>query len=167
MASIMEVARENDLEGLPEIIIKQSKILENFNKNRPQGKQVSSQWLGQKIKGMSIPHRTSKGRSEIILSFSKYWSFLEQYGLMGRDSTTGNENTTQSLSGQTRSSQGETGWVGMGRVSGDPWQVIDSPPPLSDENIVYHDEMEERAAILEYDGELSREEAERIAQESK
>jgi hypothetical protein len=163
MASIMEVAREKNLEGLPEIIIKTSEILENFNKNRPDDKHVNPQWFGQKIKSMSIPHRTVKGRSEIILQIRSYWTLLDQYGLIGRDLIADNGNPTQTLPVQTSTNQGATGCVGIDRVSPEPWEegYKSTQPPDHDEN--YDEEYEERAAIMEYEGGLCREEAEREA----
>ena len=56
-------------------------IHHKFNEGRPIDKHVSPQWIGTKLKSLSLRHRTINGRSEIILSPTEYKTLLSQYGL--------------------------------------------------------------------------------------
>jgi hypothetical protein len=82
---IKDISAEQGLEGLEKWTIKTSDILKKFNEDQPVDKHVKSQWIGKKLKSLSLRHRTVKGRSEILLSFYEYWAIVEQYGCSGRD----------------------------------------------------------------------------------
>lgn len=160
---VKDLSAEQNLEGLPEWTLKISDILKKYNEDRPADKHVNSIWIGKKLKSLSLRHRTVNGRSEIILSSSEYWTIIEQYGCIGRDKASYTANPTDSLPEQTLLSQGLARVVGSGRVSPEPWEDGYVASPRSDDDIIYPDEWEERAAIMEYEAGLTREEAEREA----
>ena len=77
---IRELTGEQGCEGLTEWTLKASDILRKFNENRPEDRKVSGQWIGKKLKSMSLAHRTVNGRSEILLTRQDYQALLDQYG---------------------------------------------------------------------------------------
>jgi len=94
---IKDISAEKGLEELPDWQIRTSDILLKFNEGRPVDKYVSSQWIGKKLKSLSLRHRTVNGRSEILLESKEYWSLMEQYGCARRDSKADDDNSDETL----------------------------------------------------------------------
>jgi hypothetical protein len=159
---IKDLSAEQGLEGLAEWTIKTSDILRKFNEGRTDDKHVSPQWIGKKLKSLSLRHRTVNGRSEIVLSSGEYWTIISQYGYFSRKLALDSANPTETLPDKPLSLQDVAGVVGSSRECADPWEEGHEPTLFSDSDVNY-DEYEERAAIMEFDGGLSREEAEREA----
>ncbi|RII27755.1 MAG: hypothetical protein CXR31_05880 [Geobacter sp.] len=157
---IKDLSAEKGLEGLQEWTLKTSDILQKFNGERPADKYVSAQWIGKKLKTLSLRHRTVNGRSEIILTFDDYWTLIEQYGVSGRDSGNHKNHPNETLPIRTKQYQGDTGVVGSSRVSAGPWQEKELIESLSTEE---QEEFDERVAILIADGRLMPEDAEEEA----
>jgi len=129
--------------------IKTAKIHKAFNEDRAEDHHVSAQWIGKKLKSMSLRHRTVNGRSEILLSRQEYQTLLEQYGGDGWESA----NPTETLPEKTTEIQMDAGVVGSGRVSA---QVREYP--RDDQEL-----FEEKAACLQFEAGMTRQEAEQEA----
>ena len=114
VAIIREITAEEGLERFTDINIKASSIVKHLNEGKPQDKQYTPQWVGRKLKCMSIHHRTVNGRSEIVLTRKEYKTLLGQYGFASRDSS----NPTETLPDKTERIQHDMHVVGSGRVSG-------------------------------------------------
>jgi len=114
---IKDLSAENGLEELSVWTLRTSEIVRKYNDGRPADKHVSPQWIGIKLKSLSLRHRTVNGRSEIILTSKEYRILIEQYGFNCRDSKTHMANPTETLPEQTLYLPGITGVVGSGRVS--------------------------------------------------
>jgi len=110
VAVIRELTEEKNLSICTEWEIKVSEIHRQFNKERPAEHQVSSPWLGKKLKSMSLRNRTVNGRSEIQLNRHEYTILLEQYGA--------NPLPTNPLPEKSELLQDGTGVVGSCRESG-------------------------------------------------
>jgi hypothetical protein len=162
---IRELSVVEESKDLPEWSIKHSEIVNLFNKNRPIEKQVSSGSVGMRLRSMSIRHKQVDGRSHIILTKEEYWTLLNEYGIFTRNIIL-KEPPTNSLPGNNSLLQNVMGLVGTGRDSSGTREEGDKCPKLSDHDETDNEEYEERAAIMEYDVGLSREEAERQALES-
>ena len=69
--------------GLPaDCIVETSKLLDLLNAGKSQGKLMSSQYLGLKLKAMGIStKKTSGGKSHMILKKSEFDLMKSQYGL--------------------------------------------------------------------------------------
>ena len=160
---LRELTGEQGCEELPEWTLKMSDILHKFNEDRPEDKHVSPQWLGRKLKSMSLRHRTVQGRSEICLVASEYLTLLDQYGVFGRELQEDGGNPTETLPKKDMEYPIDTGVVGSSRVSPEPWGEVyeTAPGPWEDED--RRDFYEEKAAIFEFEEGLSREEAEQEA----
>jgi len=87
VAIIRDITAEEGLYRFADINIKTSAILKILNEDRPADKQITPQWIGRKLKSMSIRHRTINGRAEIVLTISEYKTLLDQYGFGSRDIT--------------------------------------------------------------------------------
>jgi len=149
---IRELTGEQGYQDLPEWTLKTADILRKFNEDRPEDRHVSAQWIGRKLKSMSLRHRTVNGRSEICLMASEYLTILDQYGCISRESTVEEPNPTQTLPEKKQQSFDVMGVVGSSRVSGQTW-----------EDEAWQEYFEERAAILQFDYGMSRMDAEREA----
>ena len=114
---IKDLSAENGLEELSVWTLRTSERVRKYNDGRPADKHVSPQWIGIKLKSLSLRHRTVNGRSEIILTSKEYRILIEQYGFNCRDSKTHMANPTETLPEQTLYLPGITGVVGSGRVS--------------------------------------------------
>ena len=127
---IKDLSAEQGLESLPEWTIKTSDILMKFNQDRPTDKHVSSQWMGKKLKSLSLRHRTVNGRSEIILKSGDYYTLLFQYGFHVKKIPMTIENPTETLPEEKLSFQLDAGVVGSSRDSLKPWEEKRDGLPL-------------------------------------
>lgn len=157
VAIIREITAEEGLERFTDISIKTSNILKKLNEERSADKQITPQWLGRKLKSMSIRHRTINGRSEIVLTTSEYNTLLDQYGFGSRDTS----NPTETLPDKTEQIRHDTQVVGSGRV------LQQTPAKKSgfnspEEKEVYLDRIKE----LKETGGMTRDEMEQNAQET-
>lgn len=157
---VKDLSAEQGLEGLPEWTVKTIDILRKFNEERPADKHVTAQWIGKKLKSLSLRHRTINGRSEIILTFDEYWTIIKQYGCISSESNETTKTPTETLPVKTESSQDSTGVVGRSRVSAGPWKEKEFIESLSPEE---QEECAERVAIMIADGRLMPEDAEEEA----
>lgn len=98
VAVIKEITDEGGLDRFADWYIRTSEILKKLNDDMPDDKHYSPQWVGKKLKSMSIRHRTVIGRSEIQLTIREYTTLLEQYGFSSRES--GNPTDTLHDKGQ-------------------------------------------------------------------
>lgn len=152
VAIIREITDEQALDRCADWYIRTSEIVRRFNEDRPDDKHVSPQWIGKKLKSMSIRHRTVIGRSEIQLTIREYTTLLDQYGFNRRES----QNPTETLQGKEQHIQSDTTDVGSSRVSE---QVHTSTFNNPEEREIYY----ERLNIMLHDGEATRDEAEQGA----
>ena len=149
VAIIQELTGQKGAERFAEWSIKVSDILRAFNENRTEDRHVTPQWIGRKLKSMSLTHRAVQGRSEILLSSQEYRTLLEQYGCGPRTSTLPN----QTLPGRTPGYQLDTGIVGSCRVSVDGLEISGTD----------RERFLDLADALESQAGLSRRDAERLA----
>lgn len=94
---IKEITDENNSANYREWSIKVNAIRNKFNEGRADDKQVSPQWIGKRLKSMSLNNRHINGYSEILLTQQEYTTLLEQYGLAGRESKQGSQLSNNSL----------------------------------------------------------------------
>jgi hypothetical protein len=85
VAIIKEIIDEQGGDCFVAWYIRTSEIVRKLNKDRPDDKKLSPQWVGRKLKSMSIQHRTVNGRSEIQLTAKEYATLLDQYGFVRRE----------------------------------------------------------------------------------
>ena len=156
VAIIREITAEEGLDRFIAINIKISSILKNPNEARSADKQISPQWIGRKLKSMSIRHRTINGRSEIVLNTSEYKTLLDQYGFGSREST----NPTETLPDKIEQIQHDAHPVGSGRVS-EQTPAKKSTFSNPEEMTVYLTRMKE----LKEKGGMNRDQMERQAEE--
>ncbi|RLB71835.1 MAG: hypothetical protein DRH07_05855 [Deltaproteobacteria bacterium] len=149
VAIIKELTGQQGTGQFMEWTIKVADIRRAFNENRAEDHHVSPQWIGKKLKSMSLKHRTVQGRSEIILTSQEYQTLLEQYGCKTSDLSF----PPQTLPEKPVEYQPDTGMVGSCRVSQDDWQVT----PEDQERF------EDLVEALELQGGLSHQEATRLA----
>ena len=157
VAIIKKITDEQGLDCLINWHIRTSEIVQKINEDRPDDKHLSPQWVGRKLKSMSIRHRTVTGRSEIQLTAKEYTTLLDQYGFTRRESAI----PTETLQEKNKQNQDDMGVVGSGRVSGQaPAEsfTLDGP----EEQNVYLLELN----ALEQAGGKSREEMKMLAQEA-
>jgi len=107
---IQEITEEQNLAACTEWEIRTAEILKRYNEDRPVENKVKPQWIGKRLKKMSLRNRSVNGRSEIQLDSHEYQVLLEQYGLKA--------NPTNSLPRNNQSFQNDKGVVGSGRESG-------------------------------------------------
>ena len=157
VAIIREISAEEGLDSFVDWYIKTSAILKKFNEDRPDDKHVSPQWIGRKLKSMSLGHRTVEGRSEIHLTAREYATLLEQYCLARRESP----NPTETLQDKTQYIQQDMDVVGISRVSEQtPVKSFTFNNP--EEKEVYYARLNE----LKEHGGMTRTGIERLAQET-
>ncbi len=156
VAILRELTDATDSSQFTEWHIKTIDVHYKFNEGRPLDRHVSPQWIGTKLKSLSLRHRTVNGRSEIILTPTEYKTLLNQYGLALPPQT-------DSLPKESHNQQDFAGEVGSSRGLPEPWDEDYQDTGQYSEKP--ETEEEERAAIREYDGGMSREEAERKAYE--
>ncbi|MDD5759658.1 MAG: hypothetical protein PHI06_11330, partial [Desulfobulbaceae bacterium] len=123
VAIIKKISEEQGDDGLISWSIDTSGIVKRINEDRPDDKQLSPQWVGKKLKSMSIRHKTVTGRSKIQLNANEYTTLLDQYGFVSRESA----NPTETLQEKNQHNQYDMGVVGSSRVSGQA-QANDDPP---------------------------------------
>lgn len=85
VAIIKAIIDEQGGDGFEAWYIRTSQIVQKINEDRPDDKHLSPQWVGRKLKSMSIQHRTVNGRSEIELTAKDYKTLLSQYGFLSRE----------------------------------------------------------------------------------
>jgi hypothetical protein len=152
---IKEITDEQALDRCADWYIRTSEIVKRFNEDRPDDKHVSPQWIGKKLKSMSIRHRTVIGRSEIQLTIREYTTLLDQYGFNSRES----EQPTNTLQDKEEHIQIDTSDVGSCRVSGQGRaSTFNSPEEVE----IYFEELDRLKAA----GGIPREEMERLAREA-
>lgn len=150
---IHELSKEKGLCELLEWPLKTSEITDRFNENRPADRCVSPAWMGNKLTSLSLRKRQVNGRSEYIITHRDYKTLTAQYGIIHSEvypQIVLSQVATSSdrpLPEKDLSIQDVTQQVGVSRG-------------LRSEGNPENYELEERAAIMEYEGGLSREEAE-------
>jgi hypothetical protein len=87
VAIIKEITDENGLDRCAEWSIKTSEIRSRYNQGKPENKSVYPQWIGKRLKSMSLRKRDVHGCSEIIITSAEYALILKQYGFSGRESS--------------------------------------------------------------------------------
>ena len=97
VAIIKEITDEDGLDQFGEWNIKISDIRTRFNQGRPEDRQVSPQWIGKRLKSMSLRSRIVHGYSEIMMTLPEYEMLLKQYGYLGRESDSEPSKPTNSL----------------------------------------------------------------------
>jgi hypothetical protein len=80
VAIIKEITDEDGLDRYTEWSIKTSDIRAKYNEGKPEDRQVTPQWIGKRLKRMSLHNRIVHGYSEIIITASEYALLLRQYG---------------------------------------------------------------------------------------
>jgi len=133
-----------------EWVIKTQKILDDLNFDRSEGKKLTPQYLGKKLKAMGLHTRHVHGYSEVILNRTDYRTHLGQFGIIdspispetlplsttlidqgistactGRESVESGETSTKSLPPESIGIKGSGSLVESGRVfSGDEGEII-------------------------------------------
>lgn len=115
VAILWDLTEERGLSSYTEWTIKTRDILRKFNEGRPVDHHVNPQWIGKKLKSMSLRHRTVHGLSEIILTPGEYATIMAQYGL-GRESSDNEMTGCKTLPENVELFQDDKGVVGSGRV---------------------------------------------------
>jgi len=154
VAIIKEITDENDLEGSMEWSIKTSDIRTKFNKDRPADKHVSPQWIGKRLKSMSLKSRSVHGYAELKITSQEYETLLRQYGYAGRELS----KPTNSLPEKDEEYQARSGVVGSGRECGHDHPSFNSP-----EEREFYDE---KLQTLKEEGGRSNNEIELLAHEA-
>jgi hypothetical protein len=156
VAIIKEISSELALDHYGEWSINISEILTKYNKDRPQDRQVSSQWIGKRLKSMSFRNRMVQGHSQIKLTSEEYAMILKQYGYIGRESSKSND----SLPEKGEQEHNVLRVVESGRESAHVlgWPAFNSPA----EREFY----EEKLEALKKEGGRSEEETARLASEA-
>ncbi len=80
VAVIKEITDEDRLYRFVEWRIRTSDIRDRFNQGRTPDRHVSPQWIGKRLKSMSLRNRSVHGYSEIVMTPSEYAMLLKQYG---------------------------------------------------------------------------------------
>ncbi len=78
---IIEIIEKLSPEGEREWEITTSKVLEELNSGRPEGRKCSPQWLGKKLKSLGFHKRISHGHSVLTIKRDELETLLYQYGL--------------------------------------------------------------------------------------
>ena len=86
VAIIKEITDENGFDQYVEWSVRISNIRKIFNEGKPEDRHVSPQWIGKRLKSMSLRTRMIHGHSELRLTPEEYATLLEQYGHGGRES---------------------------------------------------------------------------------
>ncbi len=154
VAIIKEITDENNLSGFLEWTITINEIRTRFNQGRPEDKHVSPQWIGMRLKKMSLKSRSIHGYSEIIITSQEYKTLLEQYGYAGRELS----KPTNCLPEKDEEYQEYLGVVGSGRQSAHRYPPFNSP-----EEREFYDET---VQTLQEEGGRSDDEIELMAREA-
>jgi len=123
VAIIKEITDENGLGDFLEWTIKTNEIRTRFNEGRLVERHVSPQWIGKRLKKMSINSRSIHGYAEIKITSQEYDTLLRQYGYAGRESS----KPTSSLPEKDEEYQKHLGVVGSGRECGHEYPPFNSP----------------------------------------
>ncbi len=154
VAVIKEITDENGLDRFLEWTIKTNEIRTRFNQDRPVERHVSPQWIGKRLKSMSINSRLVHGYSEIKITSEEYAIILRQYGYVGRELS----NSTNSLPEKNEEYQDHLRVVESGRECGHDHPSFNSP-----EEREFYDET---LQTLREEGERSDDEIELMAHEA-
>lgn len=119
VAIIKEITDENNSANYREWSIKVNTIRNKFNEGRADDKQVSPQWIGKRLKSMSLNNRHINGYSEIQLTQQEYRTLLDQYGFEGRESHQKQQLSSNSLPEKTEEHQTVLREVESSRESGE------------------------------------------------
>jgi len=87
VAIIKEITDEGGLDRFVEWSIKVSDIRTRYNQGKPEDHHATSQWIGKRLKRMSLHNRIVHGYSEIKITSAEYDMILKQYGYKGRESS--------------------------------------------------------------------------------
>ncbi|MCX5818774.1 MAG: hypothetical protein NT047_02510 [Deltaproteobacteria bacterium] len=117
VAIIKEITDKYGQDSLVEWSIKISDIRTRFNEDRPDDRQVSPQWIGKRLKSMSLSSRSVHGYSEIRMSLSEYETLLKQYGYSSSESDRESAKPANSLPENNEQNKDDLGVVGSGRQS--------------------------------------------------
>jgi hypothetical protein len=117
VAIIKEITDKDRQDSFVEWSIKISDIRTRFNEGRPDDRQVSPQWIGKRLKSMSLSSRSIHGYSEIRMSLPEYETLLKQYGYSGRETDRESAKPTNSLPENNEQNKDDWGVVGSGRQS--------------------------------------------------
>lgn len=156
VAVIKEITDEQGLDRFADWYIRTSTIVTKINEDMPDDKHYSPQYIGRKLKSMSIRHRTVIGRAEVVLTIKEYNILLEQYGF-SRELP----NPTETLQEIDQLNQQDNGFVGSSRVS-EQTPAKASTFNNKNEREIYFAKLEE---LKTQDG-ISREEMEKKAQQA-
>ncbi|MHB8092609.1 MAG: hypothetical protein ACYDH8_13590 [Syntrophales bacterium] len=115
VAIIKEITDENRLDSFVEWSVKIGDIRTRFNEGRPDDRQVSPQWIGKRLKSMSLSSRSIHGYSEVRMSLPEYEMLLKQYGYSGRESDKESATPANCLPEKTEHNHDDLGVVGSGR----------------------------------------------------
>lgn len=162
VAIIKEITEKDGLDRSVEWSIKTSDIRTRYNQDRPEDRQVSPQWIGKRLKRMSLHNRIVHGYSEIIITSAEYALLLRQYGNTARESA----KPTNSLPEKTDQYQNVPREVESGRESAQVKEQFQPDFDCPSEREIY----EERLQELQDKGGMSQErmkqEAYKYAKES-
>jgi hypothetical protein len=134
VAIIREITEEGGLEQFKEWSIKTFEIRNRFNENRPEEKHVSPQWIGKRLKSMSLHNRTVRGYAEIRITASEYALILKQYGQSAGESSHSPHSRPDSLPDKAEQDQTILGVVGSGR------ELTTAPPPAKPPSLFHSPE---------------------------
>jgi hypothetical protein len=149
---IHDLSEERGLPVCVEWTLKVRDILDGYNKGRAQDKHVTPQWIGRKLKSLSLKHRNVNGRSEILLNFEEYRTLIGQYGF----SSSGTALTPETLPDKTEAKQADMSEVESEGFVRNPWNESEFIKSLTcEEEEIFN----ERVAILIADGRLMPEDA--------
>ncbi len=150
---IHDLSEENGRSDFPEWTLKASDITRKFNEGRPLDRHVSASWIGKRLTSLSLRKRQINGRSEYIITQAEYKTLLSQYGLTWKP-----EYSPIALS--LREDHPTNPLPEKQLLLRDITVVVEGGRGLHDACDGKREMFEERAAIMEYEGGLSREEAE-------
>lgn len=77
---IVSILKDLSPEGIPEWEIQIQDIVDKLNEKRPEGHKLTPRYVGQRIKGLSIPKRKTHGVFEAQLTTALLATLLFQYG---------------------------------------------------------------------------------------
>lgn len=157
VAIIRDITTEGRLDRLEEWSIRTGDIRDRFNRGRPDDRHVSPQWIGKKLKSMSLHNRLVRGYSEIRITSAEYTLILKQYGHGEREC----ELSNNSLPGKPESNQCVLNVVESGGECGD-GRAKASTFLCPEEREVYFATL----ARLKQEGGRSRDEMERLSREA-
>jgi hypothetical protein len=77
---IVSILYEFSPEGIPEWTLKTSEVLKRLNDSRPEGRKLTSQYLGRKLKAVGLQTKIVMGYSHIQLDIETFNILLTQHG---------------------------------------------------------------------------------------